>query len=82
MRLYYQTVEGHARLVAQLREIARGRDHVLFEQLKKRSGELRLDVKHEKDNLFSTARNMDVSKRTVGYLPQFSNPPQPPFTPA
>ena len=50
--LYYQAVEGHARLVAQLREIAGGCDYVLFEQLKKRSEELRIDVKHEKDNLF------------------------------
>ena len=52
LRLYYQTVEGHARLVAQLREVAGGRDHVLFEQLKKRSEKLRLDVKREKDSLF------------------------------
>ena len=52
LRLYYQAVEGHARLVAQLREIAGSCDHVLFEQLEKRSEELRLDVKREKDSLF------------------------------
>jgi hypothetical protein len=50
--LYYQTVEGHARLVSQIREVAGSYNHVLFDQLLKRSEEFRLDVKREKDNLF------------------------------
>jgi hypothetical protein len=50
--LYYETVEWHARLVAQLREAARSADHVLFEQLLKRSEEFRLHVKRGRDNLF------------------------------
>jgi hypothetical protein len=52
LRLYHQTVEGHARLVSQIREVTGSRNHVLFEQLMKRSKELRLDVKRENDNLF------------------------------
>jgi hypothetical protein len=43
LSLYYETVEGHARLVSQIREVAGSRDHVLFEQLVKRSEEFRLD---------------------------------------
>ena len=50
--LYHQTVEWHTRLVAQLREATGSRDHVLFEKLRKRSKEFRLDVKRAKDKLF------------------------------
>jgi hypothetical protein len=50
--LYYQTVEGHVRLVSQIREVAGSCNHLLFDKLLNRSKEFRLDVKREKDNLF------------------------------
>jgi len=50
--LYYETVEGYAGLVAQLREVAGGRNRALFDQLNKRSEALRLDAKRVKDKLF------------------------------
>jgi hypothetical protein len=56
LSLYYETVESHARLVSQIREVAGSRDHVLFEQLVKRSEEFRLDVKRAKNNLFKHRR--------------------------
>jgi len=61
LRLYYQTVKEHARLVAQIREVAGSREHVLFEQLMKRPGELRLKVKRAETNCSSTARDTDAS---------------------
>jgi len=63
LELYHQAVEGHARLVAQIRKAARSAAHVLFEQLMKLSEELRLDVKRGRDICSSIASNTDARGR-------------------
>jgi hypothetical protein len=49
---YYAAVEGHTQVVANVTQVAGSRNHVLFEKLRKRSEELRLDVNRTKNKLF------------------------------
>jgi hypothetical protein len=50
---YYAAIEWPARVVADLVQVAGSRKPALFEQLMKRSEELRLDVKRTKNKLFN-----------------------------